>query len=65
MAKLTLEGHTAVSVVAVAAVLAGATEVAHSYAPPWCPDDKYASQLLFDVITSRSILPGPVNDSHT
>ena len=32
------------------------------HAPPWCPDDEYASEVLFDVISSRSTLSGPGND---
>ena len=30
--------------------------------PPWRPDDEYASEVLFDVISSRSALSGPGND---
>ena len=33
-------------------------------APPWRPDDEYASEVLFDVISSRSALSGPGNDGH-
>ncbi|CAN0541723.1 unnamed protein product, partial [Laminaria digitata] len=52
----------AVSAAAVAAVLASATEVEDGNAPPWRPDDEYASEVLFDVISSRSALSGPGND---
>ena len=31
-------------------------------APPWRPDDEFASEVLFDVISSRSALSGPGND---
>ena len=30
--------------------------------PPWRPDDRYASEVLFDVISSRSALSGAGND---
>ena len=42
-----------------AAVLASATEAEDGNAPPWHPDDKYTSEVLFDVINSRSSLSGP------
>ena len=42
--------------------MASATEVEDGKAPPWRPDDEYASEVLFDVISSRSALSGPGND---
>ena len=56
------EDHAAVSAAAAAAVLASATEVEDGSAPSWRPDDEYASEVLFDVISSRSALSGPGND---
>ena len=56
------EDHAAVPAAAAAAVLARATEVEHGNAPPWRADDEYASEVLFDVISSRSALSGPGND---
>ena len=38
---------------------ASATEAEDGNAPPWHPDDKYTSEVLFDVINSRSSLSGP------
>ena len=43
-------------------MLTSATEVEDGIALPWHSDDKYASKLLFDVISSRSALSGPGND---
>ena len=31
-------------------------------ASPWRPDDEYASEVLLDMINSRSALSGPGND---
>ncbi|CAN0518077.1 unnamed protein product, partial [Laminaria digitata] len=62
VAKFPPEDRAAVSVGEAAAVLASATEVEHGNAPPWRPDDEYASEVLFDVISSRSALSGPGND---
>ena len=47
---------------AVDAVLARATEREDRNAPPWSPDDWYASEGLLNVISSRSALSGPGND---
>ena len=62
VAKFPPEDHAAVSAAAAAAVLASATEVEYVNAPPWRPDDEYASEVLFAVISSRSPLSGPGND---
>ena len=62
VAKFPPEDHAAVPAAAAAAVLARATEVEHGNAPPWRADDEYASEVLFDVISSRSALSGPGND---
>ena len=62
MSKFPSEDHAAVSAAAAAAVLASATEVENVNAPAWRPDDEYASEVLFDVISSRSALSGPGND---
>ena len=43
-------------------MLASATEVEDGNALPWRPDDEYASEVLFDVISSRNALAGPGND---
>lgn len=66
-AKITQVDHTAVSGVAAAAaavVLPSATEVEEGSAPPWRPDDEYASPgaLLFDNISFRNLLSAPGND---
>ena len=61
MSKFPSEDHAVVSA-AVAAVLASATEVEDGNALPRRPDDEYASEVLFDVISSRSVLSGPGND---
>ena len=61
VAKFPPEDHAAMSAAAVvAAVLASATEVKGN-APPWRPEDEYASEVLFDVISSRSTLSGLEN----
>ena len=44
------------------AVLASATEAEDGNAPPWRPTNAYTSEVLFDVISSRSALSGPGND---
>ena len=63
MSKFQSEDHAAASAAAAAAAaLAIATEVEVGNAPPWRPDDEYASEVLFDVISSRSALSGPGND---
>ena len=41
---------------AAAAVLASAIDVEEGNAPPWRPDDEYASGVFFDAIHSRSAL---------
>ena len=61
MAKFPSEDHAAVSASA-AAVLASATEAKDGKAPLWHPDNKCTSEVLFDVISSRSALSGPDND---
>ena len=43
-------------------MLASAAEVEDGNAPPWCPDDEYTSEALFDVTSSRCALSGPGND---
>ena len=56
MAKFPPEDHAAASAAAAAAVLASGTEVEDGNAPPWRPDDEYASEVLFGVVNSRSAL---------
>ena len=56
LAKFTSEDHAAVSAEAAEAVLASATEREDGNARPGRPDDEYASEVLFDVISSRSAL---------
>ena len=43
-------------------MLANATKGEDGNAAQWRPDDEYASEVLFDVISSRSALSGPGND---
>ena len=43
-------------------MLASATEVEDGNAPPWRPDDGYASDVLFDIISSRRALSGSGSD---
>lgn len=62
VAKSSAEDHTAVATAATAAVLTSATEVEDGNSPPWRTDDEYASEVLFDVISSRSSLSGLRND---
>ena len=62
MSEFPSEDHAAVSAVVAAAMLASATKMEDGNAPPWRPDDEYASEVLFDVISSRSALSGPGND---
>ena len=62
MAKLPSEHHAAVSAAAADAVLVRATEAEDGSAPPWRPDNEYTSEVIFDVISSRSALSGPGND---
>ena len=60
VSKFPPEDHAAVSAAATtAAVLASATEMEDGNAPPWRPDDEYASEELFEAISSRIALPGP------
>ena len=61
VAKFSSEAHAAVSVVAADTVLATATDKEIGIAPPWRPDDEYASEVFFDVTSSRRSLSGPVN----
>ena len=44
-------------------MLASATEGGDGNASPWSTDDAYASEVLFDVIGSRSSLSAPGNGS--
>ena len=63
MVKFSSEDHAAVSAAAAAeAVLASATEGEDGNTPSWRPDDEYASEVLFDVISARSALSGPAHD---
>ena len=62
VSKFPSEDHAAVSAAAAAAVLASATEVGDGNSPAWRPDDEYASEVLFDVISYRSALSGLGND---
>ena len=43
-------------------MLVRATEAEDGSAPPWRPDNEYTSEVIFDVISSRSALSGPGND---
>ena len=61
MAKFPSEDHAAVSTAAAEAELASATEGEDGNAPPWRPDNEYASEVFFDVTSSRRSLSGPVN----
>ena len=47
---------------AAVAVLSSTTEVEDGNAPPWRPDDGYASDVLFDIISSRRALSGSGSD---
>ena len=63
VSKFPSEDHAAVSAAAAAAaVIASATEVEDRNALPWRPDDEYASEVFFDVMSSRSALSDPGND---
>ena len=62
VAKFPPYDHAAVSAAVAAAVLASTTEVENGNAPLWRPDDKYASEVPFDVISSRRAFSGPGND---
>ena len=62
MAKLPSEHHAAAAETAADAVLVRATEAEDGSAPPWRPDNEYTSEVIFDVISSRSALSGPGND---
>ena len=62
MAQFPSEDHAAVSAAATAAVLASATEAEDGNAPPWRLDNEYTSEVLFDVISSRSALSGTGKD---
>ena len=62
LSKFPSEDHATVFAAAAAAVLVNAAEVEGGNTPPWRPDDEYASEVLFDVISSRSALSGPEND---
>ena len=62
VAKFTPEHHAAVCAVAAAAALTSVIEVEDGNDPPWRPDNEYPSEVLFDVISSRSALSGPGND---
>lgn len=55
------EDHTAVFAAAAAAVLANAIEAEDGSAAPLHPDDAYASQVFFDIASSRSLLQDPRN----
>lgn len=48
---------------AAAAVLASATEAEDGSGLLWRPDDEFASQVILEVINSRSALSPPGNDS--
>ena len=61
--KFPSEDHAFVSAAAAAAVaLTSATNVKSENSPPWHPNDMYISQVIFDVISSRSALSGPGNN---
>ena len=60
--KFPSEDPAAVSAAAAEAVLASATEREDGNALPPCPDDEYASEVLFDAISSDSALSGHGND---
>ena len=59
VAKFPFKDHAAA---AAAALLTSATDGKQGNALSWRPDDEYASEVLFDVISSRSALPDPGND---
>lgn len=63
MAKFLPEVHTAVSAAAAAVVLASDIDVEEGRTPRCRPGEECASQVLFDIISSRSALVGPENDS--
>ena len=62
MAKFPSGQPAAVSAATVEAVLASATKGEDGNAPPCRPDDEYASEVLFDGSSSRSVLSRPGND---
>lgn len=68
MAQFPSGDYAAVAVVVAAAVTARATDVEDGNAPPWRPEDKYASDVLFGVASSRvsyRVLVLAVNGSPT
>ena len=62
MAKFSSKDHAVVSEAPADAVLATATEGEEGNAPVWRPNDEYASEVLFDAISSCSALSGAGND---
>ena len=62
VAKFPSEDHAAVSTTVADAVLASATEGKYINAPLWRPDDEYASEVPFDVISTHSALSCPGNN---
>ena len=62
VAKFPSEDDATVSTAAAETVLRSATEGGYGNAPPWRAGDEYASEVLLDVINSRSALSGPGND---
>ena len=58
VAKFPPEDHVTGSVAAAAAVPASATDVEDGNAFPWRRDDEYASEVLFDIISSGHALLG-------
>lgn len=61
MAKLPSEDYATVSAVVVTTMLASATDFKDGSSLQWRPDDEYAFDVLFDIISSRGALPGPGN----
>ena len=62
VAMFSPEDHAAVSAAATAAAVVASTTEVDRNTPRWHSDNEYASEVLFDIISSRFALSGPGND---